>query len=180
MNEKVRFRDNAQLLKKLSIISNIIILVVRILEVVGLIIMKDAFYQSITEHKDEEGNYMMIGIFALLLTAFFGAIILVIVRVILSAITIIVGVKTNYKKGYSSLSIFIAIFICITTAGMARAFIESLASEFNVVYAVVLFVLTCYCVFNFIVQWYFYRINQKPVVEKNDSDDENNNLNVFI
>ena len=54
MNEKVRFRDNEKLLKKLSLINSIVILVMRVLIIVNLFIAKYGTYQSVMENEEEE------------------------------------------------------------------------------------------------------------------------------
>ena len=181
MNEKVRFRDNEKLLKKLSLINSIVILVMRVLIIVNLFIAKYGPYQSVMENEEEEGSFMMAGIVGFLLALFFLFVVIFVAKAIFSVITIVVGVTSNYKKTYSTLSIITAIFTSMIALTFVSAFFDGLKTGFNILSLIAAIVLVAFCVYNDIVQWFLYEINQKhikPIKESNDID--SNNMNTFL
>ena len=175
---KKKLLSDEQLLNKLSLIFNIIIVIIKVLLIVYLISAKEKIFQSASESSDSEANgFYVAAILSFLVAAIYLGIFLCSFKLIFSVITIFVGIRNKYNKTYASLSVVSAVILFLEGLSLIGLIVEGITNkQFDYTMLTVEIPVLVFIVFNAIVQLCLYKLKQRKVESEETEEDTSNVL----
>ena len=159
-NNRKTLLSDENILNKLSLIFNIIIVIIKVLLIIYLIFEKEKIFQSSSNSSDSETNGFYVGaILSFVVAAIYLLIIICLFKLIFSAITIFVGIKNKFNITYSTFSVVSTVFLFLEGLGLIGAIVDGITKkQFDYTMLAVEIPFLVFIVFNAIVQLCLYKL----------------------
>ena len=174
-------KQNEKLIKILSIVSNVILLIIRIAFVIFLYCIIKGIYQGARNVNESGGDeFYYAGILSFLVVFAALGMFIFIIKSIVSATIIIIGAVFSFNKVYTTLSVAIALFDSTMSLSLIRSQIETIKSgDFNIYNLIGTILLIGFSIFNAVIQILLHKIVVARKAENKEDDDVNNKLEEF-